>query len=72
MNVWGPNEELPLDIALRTQNAMLASTLVQHNADINIRDSQGETLLHRSIKKEDSFAVLFLLENNCDVTLTTR
>lgn len=51
---------------------MLAATLVQHNADINIRDNQGETLLHRAIKKEDSFSALFLLENNCDVTLTTR
>lgn len=72
VNVWGPNEDLPLDLALRGHNESLATTLVQHNADINIRDSNGETLLHRAIKKEDSFAALFLLENNCDVTLTTR
>lgn len=72
MNVWGSNRDLPLDLALRAHNESLATTLVQHNADINIRDFDGETLLHRAIKHEDSFSALFLLDNNCDASLTTR
>ncbi|XP_044260908.1 rabankyrin-5 [Tribolium madens] len=72
VNVWSPNGELPLDLALRSHNGSIAATLVQHNADINIRDVQGDTLLHRAIKQEDSFSALFLLENNCNVTLSTR
>lgn len=72
VNVWSQHDELPLDLALRGKNESIASTLVQHNADVNIRDSYGESLLHRAIKRGDNFAALFLLENNCDATLTTR
>ncbi|KAF5296308.1 hypothetical protein FQA39_LY12525 [Lamprigera yunnana] len=72
VNVWGPTGDLPLDLALRANNQSLATTLVQHNADINIRDNQGETLLHRAIKRDDSFSAFFLLDSNCDATLTTR
>lgn len=72
MNLWGPDGDLPLDLALRAKNASIAATLIQHNADINIRDNKGDTLLHRAIKQDDSFSALFLLENNCDATLTTR
>lgn len=72
VNIWSPTGDLPLFLALKSRNSSLASTLLQHNADINIRDNQGETLLHKAIKQDDSFATLFLLENNCDATLTTR
>ncbi|XP_017786383.1 PREDICTED: rabankyrin-5-like [Nicrophorus vespilloides] len=72
VNVWSPNGELPLDMALRCHNGSIAKTLVEHNADIDIRDAAGETLLHRSIKQDDSFSALFLLESKCDATLTTR
>lgn len=72
VNLWSQSGELPLDLALSSHNESIATTLVQHNADINIRDSNGDTLLHRAIKKEDSFSALYLLENNCDATLSTR
>ncbi|CAH0549325.1 unnamed protein product [Brassicogethes aeneus] len=72
VNVWSPTGELPLDLALKAHNNSIATTLIQHNADINIRDKIGDSLLHRAIKKEDSFSALFLLENNCDATLSTR
>lgn len=70
--MWSPSGELPLDLALRARNLGIAKTLVQHNADVNIRDSRGETLLHRAIGRQDSFSAVFLLNNNCDATLTTR
>ncbi|KAF7283620.1 hypothetical protein GWI33_023258 [Rhynchophorus ferrugineus] len=72
VNVWSQQGELPLDLALKSKNESIAATLVQHNADINIRDSDGEPLLHRAIKRGDSFAALFLLHYNCDATLSTR
>lgn len=72
VNLWSPTGDLPLDLALSSHNESIAATLVQHNADINIRETNGDTLLHRAIMKEDSFSALFLLENNCDATLTTR
>lgn len=72
VNVWSSNGELPLDLALRSHNGSIASTLVQHNADVNIRDDDGDTLLHRAIKQEDAFSALFLLDNNCNATLSTR
>ncbi|KAJ8957961.1 hypothetical protein NQ318_001960 [Aromia moschata] len=71
VNLWSPSGELPLDLALRSHNESIATTLVQHNADLNIRDSGGDTLLHRAIKQEDSFSTWFLLWNNCDVSLST-
>ncbi|KAJ8913699.1 hypothetical protein NQ315_007416 [Exocentrus adspersus] len=72
INLWSGTGELPLDLALRSHNESIARTLVQHGADINIRDADGDTLLHRAIKKEDSFSALFLLEQNCDAALSTR
>lgn len=72
VNVWSANGELPLDLALRGHNDGIARTLIQHNADIDIRDRNGDTLMHRAIKQDDSFSALFLLESNCDPSLSTR
>lgn len=72
VNVWSPSGDLPLDLALRVKNASLATTLVQHNADVNIRDNNGDTLLHRAIKQEDGFSAMFLLDQKCDATLISR
>ncbi|XP_025829118.1 rabankyrin-5, partial [Agrilus planipennis] len=72
INTWDPNGELPLDLALRAHNFNIASTLLQYNADINLLDSEGDTLLHRTIKREDPSSVLFILQNKqCDVSLCT-
>lgn len=72
MNTWGPTGDLPLDLALRAHNASIANTLVQHHADVNSRDSYGDTLLHRAIKNDDSFAAVFLLNAGADGGLPTR
>lgn len=72
MNVWSPSGELPLELALTARNVDIAATLVQHNANIDMQDVNGDSLLHRAIKREDAFAAMFLLENKCDTTLMTR
>lgn len=41
-------------------------------ANVNARNSDGATLLIDAIKRGDGFAANFLLENNCDVNLTTK
>lgn len=72
MNVWGPGGELPLDLALRAHNSSIANTLVQHQADVNACDASGDTLLHRAIKNEDTFAAIFLLDNGADGSIANR
>ncbi|KAL3271269.1 hypothetical protein HHI36_021760 [Cryptolaemus montrouzieri] len=70
VNTWNDNDELPLELALGAKNSSLANSLLQHHSDVNIRDKDGETLLHRAIKSKDSFSALFLLDNMVDTTLT--
>lgn len=72
VNVWGPGGELPLDLALRAHNSSIANTLVQHQADVNACDASGDTLLHRAIKNEDTFAAIFLLDNGADGSIANR
>ncbi|CAH2016752.1 unnamed protein product, partial [Acanthoscelides obtectus] len=72
VNTWSPQGELPLELALRARNSSIATTLVEHGADVNAKDSEGDVLIHRAIKKEYAFGALFLLKHNCDVSSTTR
>nr|CAI5848966.1 unnamed protein product [Callosobruchus analis] len=72
VNTWSPQGELPLELALRARNSSIATTLVEHGADVNAKDSEGDALIHRAIKKECAFGALFLLKHNCDVSITTR
>ncbi|XP_044763640.1 rabankyrin-5 [Coccinella septempunctata] len=71
VNAWSDEEELPLELALRSKNESLANSLIQHNSDVNIRDKDGEALLHRAIRRKDTHSILFLLDNKADTTLTT-
>lgn len=73
VNALSPQGHLPLGLALVEQHTAIANTLVQNGgADVNARNSEGATLLIDSIKRGDGFAAKFLLENKCDVNLTTR
>lgn len=73
VNSLSPQGHLPLGLALIEQHAAIASTLVQNGgADVNARNSEGATLLIDAIKRGDGFAAKFLLENNCNVNLTTN
>ncbi|XP_076367426.1 rabankyrin-5 isoform X2 [Tachypleus tridentatus] len=63
--------DLPLDLALKTQQESISKTLVSHRASVNATDSHGETLLHKAIKREDEFAANFLIEHKASVNSTT-
>lgn len=43
--------ELALDIALCAQQTSIARTLVEHQADLNARDTRDYTLLHRAVER---------------------
>lgn len=51
MNQLDGRGELALDIALCAQHTGIAGTLVEHQADLNARDTRGYTLLHRAIER---------------------
>ncbi|CAG5076747.1 Similar to Ankfy1: Rabankyrin-5 (Mus musculus) [Cotesia congregata] len=51
-----------LEVALKSRQPSLARTLVEHQADLNLKDSDGLTLLQSSIFKGDSYSAEFLIE----------
>lgn len=71
VNAWSDDDELPLELALRSKNESVANSLIQHGSDVNLRDKDGESLLHRAIRRRDAHSALFLLDNKADTTLTT-
>lgn len=62
---------LPLEIALNERQESIAETLVQHKCDINAPDSDGRTLLHKSIEVGDDYAAMFLIKHGADVKAVT-
>ena len=51
MNQLDGRGELALDIALCAKQSSIARTLVDHQADLNARDTRGFTLLHRAVER---------------------
>ncbi|EDQ93019.1 uncharacterized protein MONBRDRAFT_22348 [Monosiga brevicollis MX1] len=63
---------VPLKLALDLRNTAIATTLVQHNADVNAKDEDDvRHLLHSCIEEQNETAALFLIENNADPRVTT-
>ncbi|PAA93125.1 hypothetical protein BOX15_Mlig019813g1, partial [Macrostomum lignano] len=59
--------EHPLGLALNLKLEGIAENLLAHNANLNSRDPDGFSLLHRAIRDEDEFAAAFLITRGCDV-----
>ncbi|CAB0036140.1 unnamed protein product [Trichogramma brassicae] len=59
--------ETALEVALKSRQPSLARTLVEHRADLWARDAEGCSLLHSAIRKSDSYAAEFIVEQlqNC-------
>lgn len=72
VNAMSSRGELPLELALRGRSSSIATTLLQHCADLNARGPRGRTLLHRAIDARDAFSAKFLVENGADSNLTTK
>ncbi|PSN52924.1 hypothetical protein C0J52_03016 [Blattella germanica] len=57
--------ELPLDLALCAEQTSIARTLVEHQADLNARDTRGYSLLHRAVERG------FLIEHGASIVTVT-
>ncbi|KAL3998175.1 Ankyrin repeats (3 copies) family protein [Acanthocheilonema viteae] len=64
------NEEIsstfPLELALESDQIEIATSLVNHRADVNVIDSNGRTLLMRMLMKNEIDALIFLTQNGAN------
>ncbi|XP_038074756.1 rabankyrin-5-like isoform X2 [Patiria miniata] len=63
--------DLPLDLALSTQQEGIANELVKHKVDIDRADSMGRSLLHKAVKRGDKFSAFFLIQADAKVNAAT-
>lgn len=57
----------PLLLALQAKNDSIASTLVDHQANVDGQTGSGLRLLHSAIQGNDDFAAQFLIRQGADV-----
>jgi len=55
--------------AVQSVRLQLVNALVEHGADVNITDKQGQSALHSFCFYGDSACIDYFLSKNCDVTL---
>lgn len=72
VNEFDKQDDLPLDLALKTNQDSVAQSLIKHEANVNIQDKQGRSLLHRAIERHEKNSVNFLLQNHAIVDLENR
>lgn len=66
-NIVDSEGQSPVWIALLTQQFNVARSLIEGGADMNSRNTDHLTLLHRSIMRKDAEAALFLLSLGADI-----
>uniref|UniRef100_A0A672L1J6 Zinc finger ZZ-type and EF-hand domain containing 1 n=1 Tax=Sinocyclocheilus grahami TaxID=75366 RepID=A0A672L1J6_SINGR len=65
-------DQTVLGLALWTGMHTIAAQLLGSGAAINDTMSDGQTLLHMAIKRQDSKSALFLLEHQADINVRTQ
>ncbi|CAJ0924439.1 unnamed protein product [Ranitomeya imitator] len=65
-------EQTVLALALWTGMHIIAAQLLGSGASINDTMSDGQTLLHMAIRRQDSKSALFLLEHQADINIRTQ
>jgi len=63
--------ESALDLALRDHQTSIAKILCENQADTDLRDRNGYTLLHLAVQRGDSYAANFLLAHGASVSSVT-
>ncbi|KAM6466332.1 rabankyrin-5 isoform 1-T1 [Liasis olivaceus] len=71
LNELDHNGDLALDLALCRRLESIATTLVNHKADVDMVDKKGWSLLHKAIQRGDKFAANFLIKNGARVNAAT-
>ena len=65
VNEIDDQNELGLELALKTKQDSMAENLVRHKADINHINNRNQTLLHLAIKRGDEHSATFLIKHSC-------
>ncbi|KAJ4443084.1 hypothetical protein ANN_04734 [Periplaneta americana] len=65
-NVFANDGNVPLHMAVSSENMELTSKLIELGADINIRNLQGNTPLHRAVYANNERIIKLLVEQGCD------
>nr|XP_056721279.1 rabankyrin-5 [Euleptes europaea] len=65
-------DQTVLGLALWTGMHIIAAQLLGSGASINDTMSDGQTLLHMAIQRQDSKSALFLLEHQADINIRTQ
>ncbi|XP_050520840.1 rabankyrin-5 isoform X2 [Daktulosphaira vitifoliae] len=60
-----------LDLALRDHQTSIGEMLCENQADLDLRDRNGYTLLHLAVQRGDSYAANFLLSHGASVSTVT-
>nr|CAD7392724.1 unnamed protein product [Timema cristinae] len=63
--------DLPLNLALCEKQTNITLTLVEHNVDLNARDSHGLTLLHLATERADCYSARFLVDHGASLSIAT-
>nr|CAD7198174.1 unnamed protein product [Timema douglasi] len=63
--------DLPLNLALCEKQTSITLTLVEHNVDLNARDSHGRTLLHLATERADCYSARFLVDHGASLSIAT-
>ena len=58
---FGETLETMLMLALKHENYKAMELLIKRGADVNVRDSEGQTILHKIIGYKNSLNVILLL-----------
>lgn len=72
VNEFDKQDDLPLDLALKTNQESVANSLLKHEANVNIQDKNGRSLLHRAIERHEKNSVSFLIQNGSIVDLENK
>jgi len=64
--------DLPLELALKSQQTSIAEYLVKSHVDVNRLDMKGQSLLHKAVLRGDDYSAAFLVDNNISVNLATH
>ena len=62
----------PLHLCALKRNENLCRLLIEHNADVNIRDKSGYRPLHLCALKRNENLCRLLLEHNADVNIRDK
>ncbi|XP_035691517.1 rabankyrin-5-like [Branchiostoma floridae] len=71
-NLKDSDEQTVLGLALWAGMHDVAAKLLGAGASINYRTSDGMTLLHSAVQKQDTISALFLLEHQADIGIRTQ